>query len=304
MEEEENVDLTELLEAKTTKKKLINKILIIVTIVFTVIIVAVIVGLLLAKSHNEKLLAEYNKKMANIIKQEQEKKEEKKPKLPVYSENAKNRMQNIYSQEGEEKIVYLTFDDGPSSNITPQILEILESENVKATFFVLGSRAELYPELVKQEYEAGHYIANHGYSHNYKAIYSSPEAVLNEYNTTEEIIRQAIGKESYSSYLFRFPGGSSGGKYATVKSAAMELLDQNNVAHINWNSLTSDAVGTPTQESIVSSLVSTSEGKNKVVVLMHDSGTKQLTADMLPHVIAYFRDNGYIFKNFYDIMQE
>ena len=299
MEEEENKDLQYLLEAKNEKRRLINRILIIVAIIFTVIITAVIAGLLLAKSHNEKLLAEY---MAKEEAKNQEKiEEEKKPSLPVYSENARNRMQNIYVEEGEEKVVYLTFDDGPSSNITPQILQILESENVKATFFVLGSRAELYPELVKQEYETGHYIANHGYSHNYKAIYSSPNAVLDEYNRTEEIIRQAIGKENYSSYLFRFPGGSSGGKYAKVKNAAIELLDQNNVAHINWNSLTSDAVGTPTQESIVSSLISTAEGKNRVVVLMHDSGTKQLTADMLPHVISYFRDQGYAFKNFYDI---
>lgn len=302
MEEEEKKDLKSIIDTKIVKKGYLNKILIAGTIIFTVVIAAIIIGLLLAKAHNEKLLAEYNAKMINIVKQE--KKEEKNPNLPVYSENAKNRMQNIYTEEGEEKIVYLTFDDGPSSNITPQILQTLETQKIKATFFVLGSRAELYPELVKQEYEAGHYIANHGYSHNYNAIYSSPNAVLDEYNMTEQIIRQAIGKENYSSHLFRFPGGSSGGKYAKVKSAAMELLDQNNIAHINWNSLTSDAVGTPTQDSIVYSLVSTAEGKSKVVVLMHDSGTKQLTADMLPHVISYFRDNGYAFRNFYDIMCE
>ncbi len=301
--EEEDVDLTEISDVKTGRRKMINRILVIITIVFTVVITAIIVGLLLAKSHNEKLLAEY--KAQEEAKKENQKEEiEINQRQPVYSENAKNRMQNIYAEEGEEKAVYLTFDDGPSSNVTPQILQTLENEKVKATFFVLGSRAELYPELVKQEYEKGHYIANHGYSHNYKAIYSAPNAVLDEYNRTEEIIRQAIGQERYNSYLFRFPGGSSGGKYAKIKKAAMELLDQNNIAHINWNSLTSDAVGTPTEESMISSLISTAEGKNKVVVLMHDSGTKQLTADFLPHVISYFRDNGYAFKNFYDIMCE
>lgn len=302
--EEEKKDLKYIIDTKIVQKGYLNKILIIGTIIFTVVIVAIIAGLLLAKAHNEKIVAQYNAKMVNIVKKEQEEKKEKKPKLPIYSENAKNRMANIYTSEGEEKEVYLTFDDGPSSNITPQILEILQREEIKATFFILGSRAELYPELVKQEYEAEHYIANHGYSHNYNAIYSSPEAVLEEYNRTEEIIRQVIGQEGYSSHLFRFPGGSSGGKYAKVKNAAMELLDKNDVAHINWNSLTSDAVGNPTADSIVSSLISTAEGKNKVVVLMHDSGTKQLTADMLPHVISYFRDNGYAFKNFYDIMCE
>ena len=83
---------------------------------------------------------------------------------------------------------------GPSSNITPQILETLRNENVKATFFVLGSRVELYPELVKQEYEEGHYIANHGYSHVYTNIYSCKEAVLEEYNNAEMKIKAAIRK--------------------------------------------------------------------------------------------------------------
>ena len=84
------------------------------------------------------------------------------PKLPKYSDEAKEKINNIYSFKeekkdentgeviGEEKVVYLTFDDGPSKTVTPQILDILRNEGVKATFFVLGSRVELYPELVKQ----------------------------------------------------------------------------------------------------------------------------------------------------------
>ena len=77
-------------------------------------------------------------------------------------------VKGIYSSD--EKNVYLTFDDGPSPNVTPQILKILGDYNVPATFFVLGSRAELYPELIRQEFEAGHYIANHGYTHVYSPI--------------------------------------------------------------------------------------------------------------------------------------
>lgn len=111
-------------------------------------------------------------------------------------------MQNIYVPCEGEKVAYLTFDDGPSSNITPQILDILRAEEVKATFFVLGSRVELYPELLKQEYEEGHYIANHGYSHVYTNIYSSPQAVLDEYHLAEtkikEVLRRRIYKSSFS----------------------------------------------------------------------------------------------------------
>lgn len=86
----------------------------------------------------------------------------------------------------------MTFDDGPSS-VTPKILDVLKQENVKATFFVLGSRVEKMPDMVKRMYEEGHYVASHGYSHVYEQIYSSPQFVLDEYNKTSELIKNAIG---------------------------------------------------------------------------------------------------------------
>ncbi len=85
--------------------------------------------------------------------------------------------------------------------------------------------------------------------------------MLEEYYKTENIIRQAIGNEEYSSHLFRFPGGSQGGTYASVKEEAKALLAENEVAYINWNALTNDAVGTPTAESIMENLKATCERK-------------------------------------------
>ncbi len=108
--------------------------------------------------------------------------------------------------------------------------------------------------------------------------------------------------EEYSSHLFRFPGGSEGGKYKKVKNDAKTLLAQNNIAYMNWNSLTNDSVGKPTYESIVSELKKTSSGKQNIVVLMHDTGAKQLTVDTLSEIIQYLKSQGYTFKNFYDIM--
>lgn len=110
--------------------------------------------------------------------------------MPVYSEEAKNRMNNIYSSE--EKIAYLTFDDGPSKSVTPLILDLLKQENIKATFFVLGARVDLNPSIVKREYEEGHFIANHGYSHIYSNIYASTGAVLDEYNKTRSSNKKCI----------------------------------------------------------------------------------------------------------------
>lgn len=136
--------------------------------------------------------------------------------LPQKNENAVQEIKNIYSSD--EKQVFLTFDDGPTKEITPLVLDILKEENVPATFFVLGSRVELYPELVKREFEEGHYIANHGYSHSYSSIYSSTQAVIDEYNKTESAIQTAIGIPEYHSYLFRFPGGSSGRSISYIKT--------------------------------------------------------------------------------------
>lgn len=223
------------------------------------------------------------------------------PKVTL-TENGFQNIKNIY--KSEEKIAYLTFDDGPSKTVTPLILDVLRQENVKATFFLLGSRVELYPELVKQEYEEGHYIANHGYSHIYKDIYSNSQAVLEEYDKTQIAIRQAIGVEDYFCNLFRFPGGSNGGKYANIKSQAKKVLEENNIAYVDWNALNNDATGESlTKEQMFDKIVETTNEKNSVVILMHDAGDKILTYEILPQVIQYLRDEGYTFKNFYDIIE-
>ena len=123
------------------------------------------------KEHNE-----YKRQEAQLIamQQEQERIETQKialaeeaerkrqEKLPKLTEEGRQNLAGIY--ESETKRAFLTFDDGPSLN-TPEILDILERENIKATFFVLGSQVENMPETTKKIYEKGHFIASHGYSH-------------------------------------------------------------------------------------------------------------------------------------------
>lgn len=220
----------------------------------------------------------------------------------VMNENTWQRMDNIWLAD-EGKRVFLTFDDGPSEKVTPQILEILKNENIKATFFVLGSRVEFYPEILKREYKEGHYIANHGYTHKYSEIYSSTQSVLDEYLRTEQSIKSALGNQEYESHLFRFPGGSTGGKYKDLKSEAKALLRENNIAYVDWNALTGDAEGKKTKEEMLEYVKQTIGTKNNVVILMHDAGDKQVTADALPEIIAYLREQGYEFKSFNDIIK-
>lgn len=211
-----------------------------------------------------------------------------------------DKIKSIY--HSDYKRVFLTFDDGPSKTVTPQILSILDQYKIKATFFVLGSRVELYPDIVKDAYNRGHYIANHGYSHKYENIYASIDNIISEYRDTENIIRNAIGIPNYNTNVFRFPGGSSGGKYNDIKKSAISVLEQNNIAYLDWNCLTKDAEGSFTKEELIQNLINTSQNKNSIVVLMHDAGNKKTTYEALPEIIEYFINNGYVFENLYNIL--
>ena len=243
-------------------------------------------------------ITEYEQNQKKI---EEQKEAERKAKIPKLTEAGKENLKNIY--HSQEKIAYLTFDDGPSNN-THEILDILKQYNIKATFFVLGIQVQVFPETTNRIYNEGHYIANHGYSHKYSSIYQSPEQVLNEYNQCNEVVAKTINVPEYNSHLFRFPGGSVGGKYADLKKQAITLLDQNNILHIDWNSLTGDSEkANPTEEYLMDNLQKTTEGKNNLVVLMHDAQAKHITVETLPKVIEYLQQQRYTFKNFYEIIK-
>ena len=209
---------------------------------------------------------------------------------------------HIFSQS-PEKSVYITFDDGPSPNVTPLILDEIKKENVKATFFVLGMNVNYYPEIVKRAYSEGHYIANHGYSHKYSEIYENVDTVLNDYQKCEESLRKVLGKNDFSSGVYRFPGGSSGGVYSDIKQDAKVKLKEKNIAYLDWNALTYDAENAHTKESILENLEKTIADKKVIVLLMHDSSSKILTYETLPDVIKVLRDKGYTFRTLYDVFQ-
>lgn len=263
-----------------------------------------VLGIYYAKLYNFSFWKDLKEDYKEYIEEKQEEKSEQtqeSTQLPAYTDNAKKQMNNIYNTS--TKIAYLTFDDGPSEAVTNLILDVLKQENIKATFFVVGSNVKNYPEIVKRAYSEGHYIANHGYSHNYKKIYASAQSVLEEYNKTEKAIQEAIGNSQYSSHLFRFPGGYSGSSYSKIKKQAGNLLNKNNISYIDWNVLTGDAQGANTKESILKNIKKYTQNKGNIVVLMHDASSKILTYETLVDVINYLREEGYTFDNFYSIMK-
>ena len=121
---------------------------------------------------------------------------------------------NFY-REDNKKIAYLTFDDGPSEHSTEQILDILNANDIKATFFTLGSSIERNPrseEILKRMAKEGHAIASHGYSHQYSILYPNRtvdvQAVLNDFEKNDKLLKDKLGKD-FSTRLIRLPGGHS-----------------------------------------------------------------------------------------------
>lgn len=189
------------------------------------------------------------------------------------------------------KIAYLTFDDGPSPHVTPQILDILDEYNIKATFFVLGNMAKKYPDILKRIHESGHSIGNHSYSHSYKSLYRNTTNFLNELKATDKVLKDILG-DSFESNIIRFPGGSFGQQKAPFRKAVME----NGYIYYDWNALNGDAEGQKRSKSqLIERLKSTANGQKELVILMHDTDTKQTTVDALPEIIEYLMEQGYVF---------
>lgn len=202
------------------------------------------------------------------------------------------------NEQSKEKIVYLTFDDGPSVN-TSKILEILDQYHVKATFFVIGGNPSYYP-LIKEAHQKGHTIALHSYSHDYEYIYSSVNAYFNDLQKIGNIVKQQIG---FVPKYIRFPGGSSNTISQNYSSGIMSILSKEvqkrGYQYYDWNWDSNDASGN--NRPVNSIVVSATGGQsNNLNILFHDAGTKYTTVEALPRIIEHYQKRGYRFEGIHD----
>lgn len=205
--------------------------------------------------------------------------------------------------KNEEKIAYLTFDDGPTLRATPRVLDILKEKDVKASFFVIGKYVKNHPELVKRAYDEGHFIANHGYDHNNKKLYQSEESFINEVSSTDKEIANALGLDDYCSHVFRFPNGFMSSNYHSKKVAYAKLLKDMGYVYIDWNCLNKDSEKKISNYQLINNLKKTSKNKGTLVILMHDTNDVNDTPSVLKESISYLKEQGYEFRNFYDFVQ-
>lgn len=291
-----------------------DKIIVKVTLISLVIISILNLSLNIMKIYinkinpiKEKLEIYNNLKMENnniklSIKRENKKYEANKKLMELNREKREKLEKIIYEKEEKlnGKIVYLTFDDGPSI-YTNEILDILDKYNVKATFFVVCSN--LLPEYSKKYIEKGHTIGLHSCSHSYKNIYKSEENYFNDLISLSNMIENSIG---YKSKYVRFPGGSSNTVSMFNRGIMVKLtnsLKDNGYKYYDWNIDSNDAGGA-NSEQIYSNVIGALQDndRNVSMVLMHD--TKLTTKDALEKIIKDAIDMGYTFGNINDYTPE
>lgn len=187
------------------------------------------------------------------------------------------------------KKVYLTFDDGPSSN-TDQILDILKDYDVKATFFVVGKTDERSVKAYQRIVEEGHTLAMHSYSHRYDEIYESKEAFARDLNSLQEYLYETTGVWPR---IYRFPGGSSNTVSKVDMQELIEYLTDIGITYFDWNVASGDAVSrTLPAETIVNNCLSGIEKQKESVILMHDASNKETTIEALPRIIEAIQEQG------------
>ena len=195
-----------------------------------------------------------------------------------------------------QKIVFLTFDDGPHPAVTQKILDILASENIKAVFFMIGNNMIQYPDIVEKIYLSGHDIANHSFNHT-RLDNLFGDNLTYEIEETNKTYKDILG---ITPHFFRPPGGR-------FNNMIYELIRKNNLIPIGWEINTGDYLdNNKKQINSVELEAKVKQVLNKVysnlkpgaIILMHNGN--DICIQSLPLVIKYVKEKGYQFKKLSD----
>lgn len=204
--------------------------------------------------------------------------EEKETEAIPQSPDSQQQLVDKALSEGR-KVVYLTFDDGPSGN-TGNLLDVLDAAGVKVTFFINGHAG--FEDQLKRIVEEGHTLAMHTYTHDYEHVYRNLDTFGEEITTLQQYIYDVTGT---TSYIFRFPGGSSNSKAVLPISDYIDYLDENNLVYYDWNVSSGDGSEGLTAKQVYDNVMSGIEKNDVSVVLMHDSTYKLSTYEAIPGII-------------------
>jgi len=186
----------------------------------------------------------------------------------------------------KEKVVFLSFDDGPSEQFTPVILDVLERNNVKALFFCIGRHAEVYPDLVRRISSEGHRIGNHTYSHNWKNAFKPSSIIEAEINRTNNILFDITGSKPE---LFRPPFGITNPSIAkAIKGSGMQS--------VGWDIRSFDTISKDPQKLVRRISKRLRPGS---IILLHDN--REITSRILNELIETIQNKGYKIVSLADV---
>lgn len=200
-----------------------------------------------------------------------------------------DKVQAEVSGEQIHTTAYLTFDDGPSEN-TAQILDILKSYDVKATFFVTGNESEEAKELYKRIVDEGHTLGMHSYSHQYSEIYNSVESFANDEKKLRDLLYESTG---VIPNLYRFPGGSSNLVSNIEMAEFIKYLNSQNITYFDWNVASGDATSQNVDvDTLVNNVLNDVSKYETSVILMHDATEKITSVEALSRIIESLQELG------------
>ncbi len=215
-----------------------------------------------------------------------------KPQNLSFSAPAQFQGKTVYKSEvfNNEKVIALTFDDGPWKETTPQMLDILKQNNIKATFFWVGTSIQENPEMAKRVVADGHAIGNHTWHHWYKQMDTA--TAKSEIDKTADLIYKTTGAKTT---LFRPPGGYlNNGLAAYAKSQ--------NYTVVMWSQTSADTDPKAKYEVFVKNVLR--DAKPGSIVLMHDGGgDRRRTVQALPKIISGLKEKGYRFVTVPEILE-
>lgn len=185
------------------------------------------------------------------------------------------------ASEGDHHYVYLTFDGSPSNN-TSRILDILDTYNVKATFFVVGNEKEEMKSVYQRIVNEGHTLGMHSYSNQYSSIYASADAFEADLNKLKDYLVNVTG---VSSMFYRFPGGS-GNQISDINMVDyVRVLNKEKIAYYDWNVSAGDSANDYSIDDVVNQVTSGVKNYKTSVVLLHDANNKSTTVEALGPLI-------------------
>lgn len=227
-----------------------------------------------------------NQELQTLLQQLQEQKSTpvQTPQIQEDSSSAEASEPVAEESFGQEEIhkVYLTFDDGPSI-YTNDILDILDSYNVKATFFVVGKEGTNAEEALQRIVDEGHTLGMHSYSHKYKELYESMDSFTQDFARIRDSIYQATGVESV---CYRFPGGSSNTISEIDMHDFIDYLDSQGVEYYDWNVSSGDGGSMKlSTDTLLENCTKDIDTRDTSIILLHDSAEKPTTVEALPDII-------------------